>query len=179
MSSIGIIKLAGASVLTAFVLIVIGVVGNWLVGEHGDGIETMAKVEPKLAVVRVAAAPASTEPPQIAALLGGADVAKGARTFKKCKACHTVENGGKNKIGPNLWNIVNAGFGQKGGFAYSKPLKAKGGTWTYDALDAFIAKPKVYIPGTKMTFAGIKKAKERANLIAYLRSLSDNPAPLL
>ena len=118
-------------------------------------------------------------PPQSAALLGGADVAKGARTFKKCKACHTVENGGKNKIGPNLWNIVNAMFGQKAGFVYSKPLKAKGGTWNYDTLDAFLAKPKAYIPGAKMAFVGVKKAKERANLIAYLRSLSDNPAPLL
>ena len=113
-----------------------------------------------------------------AALLASADVAKGRKLFKKCVACHTSSDGGKNKVGPNLWNIVNSERGKRAGFGYSKAFKATAGNWTYDSLDAFLTKPKAYIKGTRMMFAGVKKARDRAAVIAYLRSLSDAPAPL-
>ena len=114
----------------------------------------------------------------IGELLKTANAEKGQKIFKKCAACHTVDKGGANKVGPNLYDIVGRGLAASGGFAYSPAMKEKGGDWSYDALDAFIAKPKGYIPKTKMAFAGIKKPGQRADLIAYLRSLSESPKPL-
>ncbi|MCS6779481.1 MAG: cytochrome c family protein [Geminicoccaceae bacterium] len=123
-----------------------------------------------------AAAPATAEP--IAVRLASADVEAGKTAAKKCASCHTFDKGGKNGVGPNLWGIVNAPKGHIQGFAYSQALLGTGGEWTYESLDAFIANPKAYAPGTKMSFAGIPKPDERANLIAYLRTLADQPAPL-
>ncbi len=115
---------------------------------------------------------------QIAPLLAAADVDAGKKLAKKCKACHSFEQGGKNKIGPVLWNVVGAEKGAHEGYTYSKGMVEKGGTWTYDDLDAFLAAPKTFVPGTKMLFAGIKKPQARANLIFYLHSLSDTAQPL-
>ena len=114
----------------------------------------------------------------LAVRLASTNVAKGKKLFKKCASCHTTASGGKNKIGPNLWNVVNAERGKKTGYGYSKPLKAMAGNWSYDSLDAFLAKPRAYIKGTKMAFSGIKKPKDRAAVIAFLRGLSYSPAPL-
>jgi Cytochrome c2 len=98
---------------------------------------------------------------------------------KKCAACHTFEKGGPNRVGPNLYNVLNEPKGEgRAGFNFSAAMKAKGGTWTYDDLNAFLTNPKAFIPGTAMGFAGITKDSERADVIAYLRSLSENPAPL-
>jgi len=115
----------------------------------------------------------------IAALVAAADVAKGEKVFKKCKACHTSENGGKNKVGPNLWNIVNRPIAKAENYRYSSALTefAADKTWTYDHLDGFLTKPADYVGKSKMTFA-LKKPKDRAAVIAYLRTLSDSPAPL-
>ncbi len=126
-----------------------------------------------------AAAKASREgAPQIAVLLAAADAGAGKKLAKKCAACHSFEQGGKNKIGPILWNIVGAEKGKHEGFTYSKALVEKGGTWTYGDLDAFLSAPKAYVTGTKMLFPGFKKPQDRANLILYLHSLSDEPPPL-
>jgi len=111
-------------------------------------------------------------------LLASAAPDKGAKIFKKCKACHTTEKGGKNKVGPNLWDIVGKGKAAVGGFKYSDVLKGLGGDWNYADLDAFLANPKGFAKGTKMSFAGLKKAGDRAAMLAYLRSLSDSPKPL-
>lgn len=124
-----------------------------------------------------AAAPAAAVEP-IAVRLARADVEAGKAAAKKCASCHSFDKGGKNGVGPNLWGVVAAKKGHAEGFAYSAALLGTGGEWTYDSLDSFITNPKAYAPGTKMSFAGIAKPEERANLIAYLRSLADSPAPL-
>ncbi|KAA3511101.1 c-type cytochrome [Agrobacterium rosae] len=118
----------------------------------------------------------------IATLLASADAAKGETVFKKCMSCHTGESGGPNKVGPNLYDVVNRPIASHAGFSYSAGMKdfSKGSTekWDYDHLSYFIEAPKKHVPGTAMGFAGIKKETERADLIAYLRTLSANPAPL-
>ncbi len=112
-------------------------------------------------------------------LLQTASVDKGKAAAKKCAACHTFEKGGPNRVGPNLYGIVNDHRGvDRGGFNFSAAMKAKGGTWTFDELNKFLTNPKGYIPGTAMGFAGLTKDSERADVIAYLNSLSDHPAPL-
>ena len=116
--------------------------------------------------------------PAILPLLASADIAKGQKLTKKCAACHSFDNGGPNKVGPNLYNIVGAKLAAKPGFSYSPALVAKGGNWGYEELNAFLYKPKKFVKGTKMAFAGLKKEKDRANMIAYLRSLSASPKPL-
>ena len=127
-----------------------------------------------------AAAPA--EDPPIATLLASADVGKGQAEFKKCQSCHSGEKGGPNKVGPHLWDIVDRPVASVSDFSYSAGMKdfSKGGEekWTFDHLYHFIKKPKEYVPGTAMGFAGLKDPQLRADIIAYLHSLSDNPAPL-
>ena len=105
--------------------------------------------------------------------LAEGDPAKGEKVFKKCKACHTVGDGAKNKVGPMLNGIVDATAGSVEGFKYSKAMLAKqaeGLVWTTEALDAYLTKPKDFVPKTKMTFAGLKKEQQRADIIAYLKS---------
>ncbi len=110
-------------------------------------------------------------------LLASASVDKGAKVFKKCSNCHVPNEGGANKIGPALWNIVNKDIGGSD-FAYSNAMASYSGKWTYEELNGFLKNPKKYMEGTKMSFAGLKKETDRANVILYLRSLSNNPAPL-
>ncbi len=121
--------------------------------------------------------PAPAEQP-FSALLASADPENGAKIGRKCLACHTVDKGGKDKVGPNLWGIVGRPVASRPGFAYSDALRKLGGEWTYDRLFAFLRKPKDFVPGTKMGFAGLKKAEDRADVIAWLRTLADTPEPL-
>ncbi|MEK9754259.1 MAG: cytochrome c family protein [Rhodospirillaceae bacterium] len=117
-------------------------------------------------------------PVDVVTLLAKADAAKGEKAFGKCKACHTAEKGGKDKVGPNLWDVVGRAKGGHGGFGYSDAIKAKGGDWSFADLGHFLENPKGFVPGTKMGFAGVKKPAELADLLVYLRSLSDSPKPL-
>jgi cytochrome c len=110
--------------------------------------------------------------------LASADPAKGAEVFKKCAACHTDSKGGPNGLGPNLWGTVGKPHGHVAGFAYSDALKGKPGNWDWKSLDEWLTSPKKYAPGTKMTFAGLSKPEDRANLIAFLNKQSDAPMPM-
>lgn len=114
----------------------------------------------------------------IGTLLAKADPTKGAAEAKACAACHDFTKGGPNKTGPNLWDVVERPIAAHEGFAYSEGAKAHtADKWSYDNLNAFLTAPKEYIKGTKMGFGGLKNAEKRANLIAYLSSLSDAPKP--
>lgn len=123
-----------------------------------------------------AAAPAGPEP--ILNLIATADIAKGEKLSKACASCHSFQKGEPAKIGPNLWNTMGHARGSKAGFAYSDGMKAKGGSWTYADLNHFLWKPKSFVKDTKMTFIGLKKAEDRAAIIAWLRTLEDSPPAL-
>lgn len=117
--------------------------------------------------------------PGLNTLLASADVAAGEKVFAKCAACHTINQGGANGIGPNLYATVGEEIGHgKQGFAFSEALKTKGGSWTFENLDHWLASPRTFAPGTKMSFAGLGNGVDRANLIAYLNAQGSNlPLP--
>ena len=117
-------------------------------------------------------------PEPILALLAGADIEKGAKVSKACAACHSFDKGGAAKTGPNLWGILGRDVASAEGFKYSKGLEAIEGSWDYDKLNAFLTKPKKFVKDTKMNYAGLKKPEQRAQIIAWLRTLSDSPVPL-
>ena len=125
-----------------------------------------------------AAAPAAAEATGLAALLAAADAEQGAKVFRKCQACHSVEEGGKHKVGPNLWNVVGAPIAGKDGFSYSAALAGHGGEWSYETLATYLADPKGFAPGNKMSFVGLKKPDELAAVILYLRDHTESPPPL-
>lgn len=133
---------------------------------------------PEAQAEQAAAAPAEAKVEPIAVRLASANVEKGQAGTKACQACHSFEKGGPNKVGPDLWDVVERKKGSHEGFDYSAGMKEKGGNWTYADLDEFLTSPKAYVKGTKMGFAGIASPQERANVIAYLHTLSDSPKPL-
>ncbi|TVS88734.1 cytochrome c family protein [Wolbachia pipientis] len=115
----------------------------------------------------------------IGALMQNASFEKGKSAAKKCIACHSFEKGGMNKVGPNLWNVVGNKKAHLGNsFNYSKAVLERGGKWGYEELFAFLKNPKAYIKGTRMAFAGISNPQEIADLVSYLRSMSDSPVAL-
>jgi cytochrome c len=118
-------------------------------------------------------------PAEVVGLLAAAKPDAGKQTFNKCLACHVADKSAASKAAPNLWNVVNRKPGTQADFSgYSKGMKEKGGEWSYEHLAAFVHKPNAYLPGTQMKFAGITKPAELADLIAYIRTLADSPAPL-
>jgi cytochrome c len=126
-------------------------------------------------VVREAAGGGGEAEVPIANLLVNADAAKGEQVFKKCTACHTINQGGGNGQGPNLWAAMGKPIGGVSpGFAYSPALAGKGGTWTWDTMSEWLKSPRDFAPGTKMTFAGLGKAEDRANLLAYMNAQGSN-----
>ena len=170
-------KIAGALLFSVLVVLGLRALGETIFHvdapeKPGYAVEVASSGE---ATTSASTAPAATPLPQ---LLASADVAKGQKAFKKCAACHKVEAGGKG-VGPSLHGIVGKAMGAVDGFAYSKGMKdaAAKGPWSYEALNAFLTKPKTYVPGTKMSFAGVKKEADRANLLAYLKSISPDAPP--
>ena len=114
----------------------------------------------------------------ISALMALGDIAKGEKIFKKCSACHSIEKGGKNKIGPALYNVVGRDVASITDYKYSKALVNYGKKWTFEELNGYLIKPASYIKGTKIAFAGLRKEVDRASVIKYLNKFSDNPKPL-
>jgi len=181
MSTFEINKIVGAILLVSLVAMVVGLVGNALVQprQHeavvagGEGGQAPAggtqQQEQKKEPAQV---------PPIGPLLAKASAEKGEKAARKCATCHTFKQGEKAKIGPNLWNVVENDKANNEGFAYSGALKEQQGKWTYEELNTFLHDPKASVPGTKMVFPGVKKDSERADIIAYLRSLSDSPPAL-
>ncbi|MEY4271087.1 MAG: hypothetical protein RLZZ58_2303 [Pseudomonadota bacterium] len=138
----------------------------------GKATEPPAPDAAETAATPVAAAPDAAAPDAAAPVVADANVA-GAAQFKKCVACHTIDKGGKNMIGPNLWGIVGRPVASHAGFAYSAAMKGKGGAWDAAALDTYLTSPMKSVPGGKMAFAGIADAADRAALIAYLQAQAD------
>jgi cytochrome c len=124
------------------------------------------------------AADAGTPAQPIETFLATADPSKGEQVFKKCAACHNAEKGGANALGPNLWGVLGEPVGKGHGFPFSDALAAKGGAWNWQNLNEWLESPKKFAPGTKMTFAGLSKPEDRANVMAFLNARSDAPQPL-
>ena len=151
--------------------------------EQKQAAETPAQAQPAEQKPAAAeSAPAGAQPAggggDFAQLLAAADPAQGEHDAKICKACHNFEAGAGNKIGPDLHGVVGRKIASVEGFTYSSALQGKEGVWDYDKLNEFLTSPRAFAPGTKMTFVGLKKPEQRAAVIAYLRSITDNPPPL-
>jgi len=121
---------------------------------------------------------ASSEPGNIMSLFASTNAAEGAKIFKKCAACHSISEGGANKIGPALWGVLGRSVGSTPNYKYSKAMAAHGKNWSFEEMDGFLTKPKDWIKGTKMAFAGLKNAKDRAAVILYMNENTNNPLPL-
>ncbi|MGD9882603.1 MAG: cytochrome c family protein [Reyranella sp.] len=168
---------AGCVLASALFAMVVGKVSNAVVHPHKLDKPAIA-VSEEAPAATTAAAPAAELPP-IGPELAKANVDAGKAIFQKqCFTCHTADKGGANKVGPNLWGIVGRKKASHGGFSYSSAMQAKGGDWTYEDINHLIFKPAAYVKGTKMAFAGLPKPQERADVIAYLRTMADTPAPL-
>jgi cytochrome c len=169
-------KILGAILGTALVVVALNIASGAIFTPEKPAKPGFNIVVPKAATGQEQA-PAEKEPP-IAQLLASADPKRGEDSAKVCQACHTFEKGGPAKVGPNLWGVVGRPRASMPGFDYSGGMKSMGGTWTVEDLNQFLAKPQAFVSGTKMTFAGLTRPQVRADVIAYLNSLSDNPAPL-
>lgn len=169
----------GALLGTVFVLMTVSIASEGIFHSETPEKEGFAIVAEATEAPAAEEAAAATP---IAVLLASADAATGEGVFKKCASCHSIEKGGPNKVGPDLWGVVGRPIASHEGFSYSAAItefsKGQSEHWTFDHLNAFLTAPKKHIPGTAMGFAGIKKDDERANLIAYLNSQSDSPLPL-
>ncbi len=169
-----------AGILVALLLVVgIGKLGNVLYGPQEVAHEgVMEAGGEEMAADESGLAEPEEEGMSLAALLNVADLDAGAAVSKKCASCHTFDKDGANRVGPNLWGVVGGPTAHMEGFAYSSAIADLGGTWSFEALDAFIHAPKTFAPGTKMTFAGLNKPEDRANLLAWMNQQSDNPIAL-
>lgn len=181
MDSFEINKFIGATLGTVFVVFTLAIASDAIFATHAPETPGFV-IEAAEGGAAAPEAAADTGPEPVEPLLASADTGAGEAVFKKCAACHTVEQGGANKVGPNLWGVVGRPVASHEGFSYSGAMQeySQGQSvhWEYKNLNAFLAGPKKYISGTSMGFAGLKKVEDRANLIAWLREHADSPLPL-
>lgn len=177
MDTMEITKITGALCGALLVYLMINWAGETLYhvesGDGGHGGAHASETVAPASIYKAEVTSTSDEPEEkvsITELLASADVGKGAKVYSKCKACHKLEDGA-NGTGPHLFNVVDRAIGAIDGFGYSGVIGGMGGTWTVEALDGFLENPKKFAPGTKMTFAGLRKETDRANLIAYLQTI--------
>ena len=177
MDSFEINKIVAAVLLVALLIIGIGKLSNVIF--HVEKPETPGyKVDVEQASILSSSEIKEEQKVDIAALLAMGDVTSGEKIFKKCAACHSIAKGGKNNIGPALYNVVGRKVGNISDYKYSKALAAYGKEWTFEELNGFLIKPAKWVKGTKMAYAGLRKEKDRASIIKYLNENSDNPLPL-
>ena len=174
MNSFEINKIISAILVTVLVVFGIGKISDIIFDK--DKIDVAAyKVEAPEGEALQASAETSVD---ITALLEMGDIAHGEKVYKKCKACHSIKQGGGNKIGPALWNVIFRPVGSVTDYKYSKALSSYGKEWTWEEMNGFLIKPSKWIPNNKMGFAGLKSEKDRASVILYLNQNSDNPKQL-
>ena len=177
MDSFEINKIVAAVLLVALLIIGIGKLSNVIF--HVEKPETPGyKVDVEQASILSSSEIKEEQKVDIAALLAMGDVTSGEKIFKKCAACHSIAKGGKNNIGPALYNVVGRKIGKVVDYKYSKALTAYEKEWSFEELNGFLVKPAKWIKGTKMAYAGLRKEKDRASVIKYLNQNSDNPLPL-
>ena len=174
MNSFEINKIITAILVTVLVVFGIGKISNIIFDKDDKNIVAYKVEAPEGLAVQT-----STETSvDISALLAMGDIAHGEKVYKKCKACHSIKQGGGNKIGPALWNVIFRPVGSITDYKYSKALSSYGKEWTWEEMNGFLIKPSKWIPNNKMGFAGLKSEKDRASVILYLNQNSDDPKPL-
>tara|TARA_A100001011_G_C14302925_1_gene841696 strand:- start:1031 stop:1576 length:546 start_codon:yes stop_codon:yes gene_type:complete len=180
MDSFEINKIIAAVLLAVLIIIGIGKFADYLFFVEKPE-QSAYKVEGLEPAVTVSQAINNTEEKvevDIKALLAMGNLAHGEKVFKKCSACHQIASGGKNMIGPNLWSVIGRTAGSVSDYKYSKAMIAYAKEWSFEEMNSYLIKPQAYIKGTKMAFAGLRKEKDRASVILYMNSKSDNPKPL-
>ena len=174
MNSFEINKIITAILVTILVVFGIGKISNIIFDKEDKNIVAYKVEAPEGEAVQ-ASVESSVD---ISALLAMGDVAHGEAVFRKCKSCHSIKQGGRNNIGPKLWNVMFRPVGAVADYKYSKALSSYGKEWSWEEMNGFLIKPSKWIKGNKMGFAGLKSEKDRASVILYLNQNSDNPKPL-
>jgi cytochrome c len=178
MDSFELNKIIAAILMVALLVIGIGKISNVIFYVEKPKTPGYAVEVEQVASTSKSTENAAVEKIDISSLMAMGDVEAGKKIFKKCAACHSINKGGKNKIGPALYNVVGRKVGEVADYKYSKALAAYDKEWNFEELNGFLIKPAKYIKGTKMAYAGLKKEKDRASIIKYLNQNSDNPVPL-
>ena len=179
MDSFELNKIIAAILMVALLIIGIGKLSDIIF--HVEKPETpsyVVEVDQAVATSTQVSSETTNEKIDIASLMALGDLTHGEKVFKKCAACHSIVKGGKNNIGPALYNVVGRQVGAVSDYKYSKALSAYGKEWTFEELNGYLIKPAKWIKGTKMAFAGLRKEKDRASVIKYLNQNSDSPLPL-
>ena len=174
MNSFEINKIITAILVTILVVFGIGKISDLIFDKDDKNIVAYKVEAPEGSAVQVSAETSL----DITALLAMGDISHGEKVYKKCKACHSIKQGGGNKIGPALWNVIFRPVGSITDYKYSKALSTYQKEWTWEEMNGFLIKPSTWIKGNKMGFAGLKSEKDRASVILYLNQNSDNPKPL-
>jgi len=178
MDSFELNKIIAAVLMVALLVIGIGKLSNIIFHVEKPKTPGYAVEVQQAKTVSSSVETAVVEKIDIAALMAMGDIAAGEKVFKKCAACHSIIKGGKNNIGPALWNVVGRKTGAVTDYKYSKALASFNKEWTFEELNGYLIKPAKWIKGTKMAFAGLRKEKDRASVIKYLNQNSDSPIPL-